>query len=163
MSLAYLCLCKVGYREMRIRKGIWWMQKEIWGRWGHIKWWVKKWTRKENTFLINLVVKRERKIRQDAERGSVLGEVCRVVTCVCFQNKRDVSKFKQWREEARARIGWKDELWNWMSNMGKTEKVNKVKVLASFCGIRRKKRRWVWRRGWQEFDGFHFQSQWQGK
>lgn len=25
-----------------------------------------------------------------------------------------------------------------MSNMGKTEKVNKVKVLALFCGIRRK-------------------------
>ena len=30
-----------------------------------------------------------------------------------------------------------------MSNVGKTEKVNKVKVLASFCGIRRKKQRWV--------------------
>lgn len=29
-----------------------------------------------------------------------------------------------------------------MSNMGKTEKVNTGKVLASFCGIRRKKRRW---------------------
>ena len=59
-----------------------------------------------------MAVKRERKIRQDTERGCILGEVYRLVTCVCFQNKRDVSKFKQCREGARARIGWKDELWN---------------------------------------------------